>query len=310
MLAVGNLAGYDARVMDMKKAIFLAAMMGLPVFGGQPAAIAPAPVPTPQVPAAASPWEVELGASYNWGVPDIYRDWSPCKEVKSIGGDITAVYRVSEHSALTLRFGYSWGGAKWANDVEISGDVWEELTGGAQSNMKIFLVDKSKMQTVIQQIMSTLKKPQPPRPSTPPANNAIQPGPIVVDDASMPQRLDFWTKTRIHTFNFMPGYRYTSGLTRDLSLYAGVNAGIANASNKLGLYVEVVRLLGVHDAAWGFAYSAELGLSYAVTPTVNVFAAYQFSGNTAKCKLRSEYGDVTAKRQHYHGIRTGVGFRF
>lgn len=294
----------------MKKAIILAAMMGLPVFGGQQAAVAAAPVPAPQVPAAASPWEVELGASYNWGVPDIYKDWSPCKEAKSIGGDITAVYRVSEHSALTLRFGYSWGGAKWANDVEISGDVWEELTGGAQSNMKIFLVDKSKIQTVIQQIMSRLKKPRPSSPSTPPANNAIQPGPIVVDDAGMPQRLDFWTKTRIHTFNFMPGYRYTCGLTRDLSLYAGVNAGIANANNKLGLYVEDTRLLGVHDSAWGFAYSAELGLSYAVTPTMNVFAAYQFSGNTAKCKLRSEYGDVTAKRQHYHGIRTGVGFRF
>ena len=296
--------------MDIKKAIILAAMMGLPVFGGQPAAVAAAPVPAPQVPAAASPWEVELGASYNWGMPDIYKDWSPCKEVKSIGGDITAVYRVSEHSALTLRFGYSRGGAKWANDVEIPADEWEKYSGGAQSNMKIIVQKNPKIIAAIIRIIERIKKPHSPSPSTPPANNEIQPGPIVVDDPGMPQRLDFWTKTRIHTFNFMPGYRYTCGLTKDLSLYAGVNAGIANASNKFGLYMEDTRLLGVHDSAWGFAYSAELGLSYAVTPTVNVFAAYQFSGNTAKCKLRSEYGDVTAKRQHYHGIRTGVGFRF
>ena len=92
---------------------------------------------------------------------------------------------------------------------------------------------------------------------------------------------------RVHTFNFLPGYRHTGRHTKGLSLYAGENAG-----NRFGLYVEDTRLLGVHDSAWGFAYSAELGLSYAVMPTVNVFAAYQFSGNTPKCKLRSEYTET------------------
>ena len=290
----------------MKKTIILASLMSLPVFGGQAPVIAPAPVPAP-VPAAASPWGVEVGASYNWAVPDIYRDWSPGKEVKSIGGDITAVYRVSEHSALTLRLGYSWGGEKWANDVELAA-----LEGGQQANAlgaSPFgrpLIEKYKEEIMKIYERMKEKKPRPRQPALQ-ANEAVIP---VEDLGEMDGHVGIWAKTRIHTFNFMPGYRYTHALANDLSLYAGVNAGIANASNKLGLYVEGVRLLGAHDSAWGFAYSAELGLSYAVTPTVDVFAAYQFSGNTAKCKLPTEAGPINANRLHYHGVRAGVGFRF
>ena len=291
----------------MKHVIILAAWVSLPLFGGQPAAIAPAPVSAPQAPQTASPWEMELGATYSWAVPDTYRDWASCQEVKSIGGDITAVYRVSEHSALTLRFGYSWGGEKWANDVELA-----DLEGGQQANAlgaSPFgrpLIEKYKEEIMKIYERMKEKKPRPRQPALQ-ANEAVIP---VGDLGEMDGRVGIWAKTRIHTFNFMPGYRYTHALANDLSLYAGVNAGIANASNKLGLYVEGVRLLGAHDSAWGFAYSAELGFCYAVAPAVNLFAAYQFSGNTAKCKLPTEAGPINANRLHYHGVRAGVGFRF
>ncbi|MCQ2367253.1 MAG: porin family protein [Akkermansia sp.] len=274
----------------MKRTVILAVLMGLPALGGQ---VDPSP--------AASPWGMEVGAAYNWAVPDIYKDWSPCKEIKSIGGDITAVYRVSGHSALTLRFGYSWGGEKWANDLDFS-----EPGDGMLANFRPITFDKTAMlQKFKEQIMKIYERA---KQRTPHRRTALQSG-----EAEMPEgdgHVGIWSKARVHTFSFMPGYRYTHALTPRLSVYGGVNAGIANASNKLNMYIEHEPLLGAHDSAWGFAYSAELGLSYAVTPTVDVFAAYQFSGNTAKCRLRCEYGDITANRLHYHGIRAGVGFRF
>ena len=293
--------------MDMKHAIILAAWVSLPLFGGQPAAIAPAPVPAPQAPQTASPWEMELGATYSWAVPDTYRDWASCQEVKSIGGDITAVYRVSEHSALTLRFGYSWGGNKWADSLELSA-----LQDGPLANFRPTspfgpsLIDKYKQE--IMKIYESLKrKNRHPSPTALQTTEAMIPA---EDLGEMDERVDFWSRARVHTFSFMPGYRCTHALTPQLSVYGGVNAGIANASNKLNMYIEHEHLLSAHDSAWGFAYSAELGFCYAVAPAVNLFAAYQFCGNTAKCKPHCEFGKVTANRLHYHGVRAGVGFRF
>ena len=291
--------------MDMKKAILLATLVCLPALGGQAAPIAPASVPAPAVPAA-SPWGVEVGASYNWGVPDIYRDWSPCKEIKSIGGDVTAVYRVSGHSALTLRFGYSWGGEKWANDLDLSGPEDGALGSFRPISFdKLSMIEKYKQE--IMKIYERSKQRNHRRQAALQSNEAVA---SLEEDPEWDGHVGIWSKARVHTFSFMPGYRYTHALTPRLSVYGGVNAGIANASNKLNTYIEHEPLLGAHDSAWGFAYSAELGLSYAVTPTVDVFAAYQFSGNTAKCKLHCEYGNITANRLHYHGIRAGVGFRF
>ena len=291
----------------MKKTMLLAALSSLPVFGGQPATIAPAPVPAPVAPAAASPWGVELGASYNWAVPDTYRNWASCQEVKSIGGDITAVYRVSGHSALTLRFGYSWGGNKWADSVELSA-----LEDGALANFRPIKFDKTalieKYKQEIMKIHERAKQKNPRRRQAALQSNEAQ---IPAEDlGEMDERVDFWSKARVHTFSFMPGYRYTHALTPRLSVYGGVNAGIANASNKLNMYIEHEHLLSAHDSAWGFAYSAELGLSYAISPAVDLFAAYQFSGNTAKCRPHCEFGEMTANRLHYHGVRAGVGFRF
>ena len=289
----------------MKKAILLATLVCLPVFGGQATPVAPAPVPAPVVPAA-SPWGVEVGASYNWAVPDIYRDWSPCKEIKSIGGDITAVYRVGEHSALTLRIGYSRGGEKWANDLDFS-EPEDGLLGSCRpiSFDNLSMIEKYKRE--IMKIREKVKQRNPRRRTALQSNEAAA---SLEEEPEWDGHVGIWSKARVHTFNFMPGYRYTHALTPRFSVYGGVNLGIANAGNKLSMYIEHERLLSAHDSAWGFAYSAELGLSYALTPTVDVFAAYQFSGNTAKCRPHCEYGNITANRLHYHGIRAGVGFQF
>lgn len=115
-------------------------------------------------------------------------------------------------------------------------------------------------------------------------------------------------ETDVHTFALMPGYRYTHALTDKASAFAGVNVGVANMSVK-----DHARWMGGdvqswHDSAWGFGYSAELGLRYALCPNTEIFAAYQFSGNTAR--LSQDKFEGKNHRQFYNGIRTGVSIKF
>ena len=238
----------------MKKAIILAAMLALPTFAGQKVIIQQAPV-QPVAPApAVSPWAVEIGASYTWGVPDIYQghEGLPCKEIKSIGADITGVYNINENHAVTLRFGYSWGGEKYADNTEVEESINGELV-----------------------------------------NTYDVPG---------------YIKTRIHTFSLMPGYRYTAPITDKLSWFVGANAGIANASYKMGFFDEEDGMDRMHKSGWGFAYSAEVGLRYNFCSSVYGFMAYQYCGNTASPK--DDEGYRFAHRQHGHQVRVGVGFNF
>lgn len=238
----------------MKKTIILAAMLALPTFAGQKVIVNQAPV-APVAPAVASPWALEIGATYAWGVQDIYKgeEWSPCKEIKTIGADLTGVYNLDDNNAVTLRFGYNWGGEKWADGYYYN-DNQRSAVG-------------------------------------------------------------CWNKTRQHTFYLMPGYRYTHHITDSLSAFVGVNVGIANVSNKYNEYGEddgeTWKSPTLHNAKWGFAYSAELGLRYDINQTLYVFGAYQFSGNTAKPNLKYE-GETycKAKANHYHGVRVGLGVNF
>lgn len=123
-----------------------------------------------------------------------------------------------------------------------------------------------------------------------------------------------WQKVRIHTFSLMPGYRYTQPLCDKVSWFVGANVGVANASYKAASYVEGVDALGPvsgkyssHKSGWGFAYSAEAGVRYALTEQLDVFCAYQFTGNTASPKIK---GVRFSHRQYAHGIRAGVGIKF
>lgn len=236
----------------MKKTIILAAMLALPTFAGQKVIVNPAPV-APVAPAVASPWALEIGATYAWGVQDIYKgeEWSPCKEIKTIGADLTGVYNLDDNNAVTLRFGYNWGGEKWAS----------------------------------------------------------------VYDYGPNEVYGYTNKTRQHTFYLMPGYRYTHHITDSLSAFVGVNVGIANVSNKYTEYGEdygeIWKSPTLHNAKWGFAYSAELGLRYDINETLYVFGAYQLFGNTAKPNLKYEGETICkAKANHYHGVRVGLGVNF
>lgn len=80
-------------------------------FGGQKLNIAQ---PVQQ---EASPWAVEIGATYNWGMNKFLKNGSAIEKknhVNTLGGDITGVYNLDENNAVTLRFGYAWGQDKFA----------------------------------------------------------------------------------------------------------------------------------------------------------------------------------------------------
>ena len=210
-------------------------MLALPTFAGQKVIVNPAPV-APVAPPVASPWSIELAATYTWGVPDIflYND-GHCKEIKSIGADITGVYAIDENNSVNLRFGYTWGGEKFG---------WGD---------------------------------------------------------------ESWEKVRLHTFSLMPGYRYTRPICDQLSWFVGANVGIANASYKNSYYVGESRRGTFHKSGWGFAYSAEIGLRYELTESLDVFCAYQYGGNTVGPK---DAGTRFNHRQHGHTARVGVGIKF
>lgn len=69
------------------------------------------PAPEATVPA----WGVELGGTYGWGLRQYMK--SPVigkkNHMNQVGGDITGVYNLDENNAVTLRFGYTYGGDKF-----------------------------------------------------------------------------------------------------------------------------------------------------------------------------------------------------
>lgn len=69
----------------------------------------------PVVPATVPAWGVELGGVYGWGLRQYMKSpyISKKNHMNAVGGDITGVYNLDENNAVTLRFGYTYGGDKF-----------------------------------------------------------------------------------------------------------------------------------------------------------------------------------------------------
>lgn len=111
----------------MKKTIILATMLALPTFAGQKL-IYNTPAPVVTAPAVDSGHGLEIGYFISWAANDIYKDWSPCKEIRTNGVDITALYDFNRNHAMTLRLAYGFGARSWADgDYEEDGESWSEV---------------------------------------------------------------------------------------------------------------------------------------------------------------------------------------
>lgn len=75
-----------------------------------------APISVPAIPAPVHSWAVELGGQYNWGLGKFMKSdyFGKKNHMNTVGGDITGVYNLDENQAVTLRFGYTYGGDKFA----------------------------------------------------------------------------------------------------------------------------------------------------------------------------------------------------
>lgn len=110
----------------MKKTIILATMLALPTFAGQKL-IYNTPAPVVTAPAVDSGHGLEIGYFISWAANDIYKDWSPCKEIRTNGVDITALYDFNRNHAMTLRLAYGFGARSWADGAyEEDGYSWNE----------------------------------------------------------------------------------------------------------------------------------------------------------------------------------------
>lgn len=235
------------------KYTLIAMMMGLAgvaTAGQKLVPVAPATAPAP-----APAWGVELAGTYGWGLGKYMKSEAITKKnhMNQVGGDITGVYNLDENNAVTLRFGYTYGGDKFGMTYE------------------------------------------------PEANELYD--------------INSHIKERLHTFTLMPGYRYTVALDDKWSVYGGVNVGVAAVSSKLEVTHHVDRrsdlTASAHKSAWGFAWSVEAGARYAVTETVDVFAAVSYTGNTARPNIKYDGVSVGRVRtQQTLGVRAGVGIKF
>lgn len=117
----------------------------------------------------------------------------------------------------------------------------------------------------------------------------------------------------MYSFYLMPGYRYTTSLSDSTKGFVGINAGIINHSLKYRFSAFDGResfISKLHDSDYGFAASVEAGLSFALSKSTSLFLAYQFSGSTAKPKLIDDGYGITAHKQFFHSIRTGISLQF
>ena len=88
----------------MKKVIFAAMALGLPVMAGEPAPIVtPAPAPAPSCPLT-----LEVAGVYKSAAKELL-SYGPAKEIDLMGADLTLVKPICGNSAVTLRFGYNFG---------------------------------------------------------------------------------------------------------------------------------------------------------------------------------------------------------
>ncbi len=86
----------------MKKVIFAAMALGLPVMAGEPVVtVAPAPAPS-------CPLTLEVAGVYKSAAKEML-NFGPAKEIDVMGADLTLVKPICGKSALTLRFGYNFG---------------------------------------------------------------------------------------------------------------------------------------------------------------------------------------------------------
>lgn len=137
-------------------------------------------------------------------------------------------------------------------------------------------------------------------------------GYAVYDMGGAPFAMQYRDKASLRTISLMPGYRFTQPIAEKTSLFCGVSAGLVSQD----VHVKTMSSFGNGTEAassWGIGAEAEAGVRYQICPDMDIFAAYQISGNNAHCIIRDGAEVRDGYKTHcqiHHGVRAGVGIKF
>ena len=120
-------------------------------------------------------------------------------------------------------------------------------------------------------------------------------------------------KGEVRNIYIMPGYRLTTPLNDSLYFFGGVNVGLAQTKVK-----EEISFAGVSESEtkskWGFAWSAEVGLSQKVSQTGAVTLSVQLLQLLGRPDFGADYGDGyesdKVENQLSLGVRLGYSCQF
>ena len=118
-------------------------------------------------------------------------------------------------------------------------------------------------------------------------------------------------KVEVQNIYIMPGYRLTTPLNDSLSLFTGVNLGLAQTKGKLEIS-DSFGGVSKSESEWGFAWSAEIGLAQEVSNTGSLTLALQLQGLYGRPYFKMFNGLVDGKpeSQLNLGVRLGYSCRF
>ena len=114
-------------------------------------------------------------------------------------------------------------------------------------------------------------------------------------------------KGEVENIYIMPGYRLTTSLNDSLSLFTGVNVGLARTKAK---FEESYDNYSASKSKWGFAWSVELGVSQKVTNTGSLTLALQLQGLHGRPDFGDEEESDKTESQLNLGVRLGYSCRF
>ncbi len=127
----------------------------------------------------------------------------------------------------------------------------------------------------------------------------------------------------IEGWKFMPGFRYTETLYKDLDFFAGFNVGLATVDLTQNISEFGRNIVNYSGDKLVLAYNAEIGLSYQLNRHFSIFTSYNFFGMPSVPSLYSDQGQsipsdfggtyeqkIKSDNLLYHMIRVGVNYHF
>ena len=127
------------------------------------------------------------------------------------------------------------------------------------------------------------------------------------DEHTIYRYIPFNGKVEVQNIYIMPGYRLTTPLNDSLSLFTGVNLGLAQTKGEVEVSNSYVSR-SESKSKWGFAWSVELGASQKVTETGSVTLALQLQGLHGRPYF--EGVDGKPESQLNLGVRLGYSCQF